>query len=351
MLFTKKRFIICPIKKGICMKKISIIIPVHNTELYLESCLKSVLNQTEKSIEVIAINDHSTDNSLAILKKYEKCYPYKMKVIDLKDKFGVSCARNEGLKVAQGKYIGFVDSDDFVSINMYNDFCESLEYYNMQIAIGNFYRVASNRVLNEFYISPEENPKFCNYLKYPRNIQVESPAVWDKVFSHDLIENYYFLENHIYEDVGFTYPLLLKAKEALAFYRKDYAYRHTPGSIMNQVGNIKPNILDILYVCYNSQKVSEKWNLTQNQLEELNKTFIDAILRRADDISRWNIKEKEKREYLSQMLSISNYYFPDIKNSKKCEDLIITELSLKQLPFYEESFKRSIKKAAKKTSF
>ena len=103
------------------MPKVSVIIPVHNTENYLSTCLNSVLNQTEKDIEVIAINDHSTDNSLDILKQFEKEYKTKLKVIDLKDKYGVSSARNEGLKIAQGNCIGFVDSDDVISLNMYED--------------------------------------------------------------------------------------------------------------------------------------------------------------------------------------------------------------------------------------
>ena len=98
------------------MTKVSVIIPVHNTEKYLKDCLNSVLNQTMTDIEVIAINDHSTDASMAILKFYQKLYPTKLKVIDMKEKYGVSSARNEGLKIAQGEFIGFVDSDDFISL-------------------------------------------------------------------------------------------------------------------------------------------------------------------------------------------------------------------------------------------
>ena len=79
------------------MTKISVIVPVHNTEEYLPTCLNSILNQTEESIEVIAINDCSTDNSLEIIKHYEKKYPYKMKVVNLTKNVGVSSARNIGL--------------------------------------------------------------------------------------------------------------------------------------------------------------------------------------------------------------------------------------------------------------
>lgn len=177
------------------MKKISIIIPVHNTSLYLPTCLNSVLNQTEDSIEVIAINDHSTDNSLTILKSFEKIYPYKLKVIDMKEKYGVSCARNEGLKIAQGEYIGFVDSDDVVSLNMFKDYYELAKKYSSSIVSGGFFRILFDDYLNEETYIREGMPTVeKKYFEKKRLALFESPAVWNKLFSHDLIEDTQFLE-------------------------------------------------------------------------------------------------------------------------------------------------------------
>ena len=111
------------------MPKISIIVPVYNTEKYLRKCLDSLVNQTLSDIEIICINDCSTDNSLEILRKYAS-KDNRIKVIDFKDNRGAAYARNVGIEEANGEYIGFVDSDDFVDL----DFYEKL--YNKAIKTG-----------------------------------------------------------------------------------------------------------------------------------------------------------------------------------------------------------------------
>ena len=99
------------------MIKVSVIIPVFNVEKYLEECLESILAQTLKEIEIICVNDGSVDNSLSILKEYEKKYP-QIKVLKNKTNMGQGYTRNIGIKEASGLYIGFVDSDDYVSKTM-----------------------------------------------------------------------------------------------------------------------------------------------------------------------------------------------------------------------------------------
>ena len=100
---------------------VSLIIPVYNVEQYLKQCLDSVINQTFKDIEIIIINDCSSDNSLKIIKEYQQ-KDERIIVIDLQENKGQGNARNEGLKIAKGEYIVFVDSDDWVT----NDYVETL---------------------------------------------------------------------------------------------------------------------------------------------------------------------------------------------------------------------------------
>lgn len=100
------------------MPKISVIIPVYNTENYLRRCLDSVCNQTLSDIEIICINDCSTDNSLEILKEYSS-KDSRIKLINFEENKGVAVARNTGIDVAKGEYIGFVDSDDFIDLDFY----------------------------------------------------------------------------------------------------------------------------------------------------------------------------------------------------------------------------------------
>ena len=99
--------------------KISVIVPIYNVEKYLEKCLGSIINQTYKNLEIICVNDGSTDNSLEILKKYSN-QDSRIIIIDKKNG-GLSSARNEGLKIATGEFIGFVDSDDYIESNTYEE--------------------------------------------------------------------------------------------------------------------------------------------------------------------------------------------------------------------------------------
>ena len=101
------------------MPKVSIIVPVYNVEKYLSKCLDSIVNQTLKDIEIICINDGSVDNSQSVLEAYAK-KDTRIKVIN-QENLGLSCARNKGIDIAQGEYIGFVDSDDWIDLEFYEE--------------------------------------------------------------------------------------------------------------------------------------------------------------------------------------------------------------------------------------
>ena len=114
------------------MCKISVIIPVYNVEPYLARCLNSLINQTLKDIEIICINDCSTDNSLGVIRGYEK-KDERIKVVDFKENQGAAAARNEGLKLANGEYLGFVDPDDYVDLNFYEELYNKAKQDNSDI--------------------------------------------------------------------------------------------------------------------------------------------------------------------------------------------------------------------------
>ncbi|MBR1443254.1 MAG: glycosyltransferase family 2 protein [Firmicutes bacterium] len=100
-------------------KKVSVIVPVYNSEKYLVNCLTYLVNQTLEDIEIICVDDCSTDESVDILKDCLSQFPDKVRVIQHKKNLGPGGARNTGIKVARGEYIGFVDSDDQVDVSMY----------------------------------------------------------------------------------------------------------------------------------------------------------------------------------------------------------------------------------------
>ena len=181
---------------------ISIIIPVYNVEKYLDRCIESIVNQTYKNLEIILIDDGSTDNSPQICDKWgEK--DNRIKVIH-KENEGVSSARNIGLDSANGTYIGFVDSDDYIDKQMYKLLLESIHKNNSNIAICNY------------YIS-EKNQKYYGVIKQPNDILerelLEENGIkgfnWNKLYSVDLLHGIRFIaEVHIWEDLLFNYQIL-----------------------------------------------------------------------------------------------------------------------------------------------
>lgn len=131
------------------MPKISVIIPVYNTENYLRRCLDSVCNQTLPDIEIICINDCSTDSSLELLREYAS-KDSRIKIIDFKENKGAAVARNTGIDEAQGEYIGFVDSDDFIDLDFYEKLYKKAAEANADIAKGNY---AVNGIIVDSHIN------------------------------------------------------------------------------------------------------------------------------------------------------------------------------------------------------
>ena len=119
------------------MPKISVIVPVYNTEKYIGRCIESILNQSYKELEVIVINDGSSDGSAEIIRKYAE-NDSRIIFIDNKN-YGVSESRNIGIRNAKGEYIQFVDSDDFIDENMLKDTLKLLEEHNVDMVITGLY--------------------------------------------------------------------------------------------------------------------------------------------------------------------------------------------------------------------
>lgn len=130
--------------------KVSIIIPVYNTEKYLSRCLNSLVKQTLHDIEIICINDGSEDNSLSILENYASS-DERIVLIDQKNQ-GQSVARNRGIEIARGKYIGFVDSDDWVDDNYFEKLYCAAENNNCDIAVAGIIRLSKFNKKNLFKI-------------------------------------------------------------------------------------------------------------------------------------------------------------------------------------------------------
>lgn len=189
-------------------KKVSIIIPCYNVEKYIDRCVRSLANQTIgiENLELIFVNDASTDSTLECLAKWEKQYPESIMVIDCKENHKQGAARNIGLQYAGADYIGFVDSDDYVSGDMYEKLYEKAEEYHCDVVTGLFVREE-----NDGTIVMDAKPKE-NGDKLVRIDTVEdrkrffqeglTGGVWSKIYKKSLIldNEIYFPEDILYED-------------------------------------------------------------------------------------------------------------------------------------------------------
>lgn len=222
-------------------KLISVIVPVYNVEKYLVDCIESVLSQIGDETEVILIDDGSTDNSSKICAEYMKKYPNKIKTIHQRNA-GLSAARNTGIKFANGKYLLFLDSDDFIFDNTMSHIRELLtknsdvdvfmfEFYDYYD--HNRYQISGvNKILNKGRHISDKNL----LRKIFRNTQALWP-VWKFIVRKDFImrNKLKFKEGYFHEDIDWTTKILLNMK---TFYYSDlswYCYRsNRSGSIMNK---------------------------------------------------------------------------------------------------------------------
>ncbi|MDY3959367.1 glycosyltransferase family 2 protein [Romboutsia timonensis] len=238
------------------MIKISVIIPAYNVEKYIKQCISSVINQTLKEIEIIVINDGSTDLTL---ERINEIKDKRIRIITKRNE-GLSSARNVGIEIAKGKYIIFLDSDDFIihkdSLeNMYN----LIDSNNMDMLSGNamYFYDDSNEykdIGKNFILNKNEIISIDEYIMRTKNCDI-APACFYLYKKEFIIDNNLFFKKGIYhEDELFTYKCLLKCKSIAICSEKFYAYRQREGSIMNSKINPKKG-KDIIQVCLDLEEV------------------------------------------------------------------------------------------------
>lgn len=189
------------------MSKISVIIPVFNGEKYLKRCLNSLINQTIKDYELIIVNDGSTDNTNKILNEYKK--KYQNIVIVERENKGISESRNDGLKIATGKYICFVDSDDFVDNNYLEELLNKMESDDFDFVTANIYLTYPNKEKKIEIDLKYDCLTLSDLKKYFLSLY---PVVWNKMYKKILLKDLKFSKTFA-EDVKYLYELLPKVKK------------------------------------------------------------------------------------------------------------------------------------------
>lgn len=228
------------------MKKLSVIVPIYNASKYLEQCITSIQEQYYKNLEIILINDGSTDNSLEICKIYEK-NDSRIRVIDKKNE-GVSASRNLGLKESLGEYITFVDSDDYIEKDMYIKLINKMEENSLDITICKYKKVNNS---NEI-ISIEPDFKSSIYDTEEKRIEIIGSmigfdpknkgdeimgSVCRCIFTRKSISNIYFDNILIGEDCIFMIKSIYNSNNIGIVNEELYCYRQNNNSCLNRYKN------------------------------------------------------------------------------------------------------------------
>ncbi len=216
---------------------ISIIVPVHNVELYLDKCIKSILDQTMNEFELILVNDGSIDQSGFICDSYAQ-KDNRIKVYHTNYR-GVSAARNIGISVSQGEFIGFVDGDDYVDKDMYSKLLKLCKQTNSDIAVCKLGREINGKIINE------DNSELIKELIHNEAMRelfkgnLYRFSLCNKLFKRSCFDNITFPEGRIHEDLSTTYKLFSQSKRSIYTNYIGYIYVKRENSILTSRFNEK----------------------------------------------------------------------------------------------------------------
>ena len=299
-------------------EKISIIVAIYNIEKYLENCIKSILQQTYKNLEILLIDDGSTDSSKEICDKYAQI-DNRIKVIH-KENGGLADARNLGMSLAKGKYISFIDGDDYIYPTFYTNLYDLIEQYEADISECNFLRVNEDDIENIEKIINKENQKIIIKEKmingeeaidelFGTRLQpyVKKVVVWNKLYNANVLRNIKFPFGKLHEDEYTTYKILSNSKKIVTTNKILHGYVQTKNSIMRR--EIKQKRIEDNLDAYEQ---------ASNFFEEKN------------DIK---IEMKCKRRYLENCIELSGKV---LKSENKNKDEQLKDIEDKFISYYEK---------------
>lgn len=292
------------------MELITIIVPIYNVEKYLRRCLNSILNQTYKNLEIILVDDGSPDNCGKICDEY-KTKDSRIKVIH-KENGGLSSARNSGLDVATGKYISFIDSDDFVSDKYIEKLYDSLRKSKSLLAMCNYLSFDEDTYDKVLKVKNSDNfeVKLLTKIEAQKKLySVESTTYvvsWAKLYDKSLFNNIRFPEGKINEDCFITYLIFEKANIITFMDIPLYFYYQNPKSIMGS--SFSKNRLDSI----EAYSLQCEFYLKQNEIELYRMSACTRlnILSQYYNLASKGLKRKIKnmaKVYYSEIKSFANY--------------------------------------------
>ena len=301
----------------------SIIIPTYNTKKYITQCVESFAKQNFDDYEIIICDDGSTDGTIELLKKLKNSY--KNVIIEFNEHIGAGAARNEGIKLAKGKYIFFCDSDDFVSDDFFVVLCNEIKNNEPDILFFNYNEII-NENINDTVVKKNIGDKYDFFYT--------NSCIWSSIYKKTLlIENeIYFPSNIYHQDDAIFFKLIEKANEVKSINNVLYNYRKfRAGSSMNSKSEKYYN--DILVVA--------KMNFEYFYLNGSNVGFehiVDAYVGKLFDYALFNIAHssiKVTKEYYIKMIDLLNKYSSNWKSNDYFSD--------KNISFFTKVVRNSLK--------
>ena len=292
--------------------KISIIIPTYNSASIIENCINSILNQTYKNMEIIIIDDGSTDNTKNHLKKYESLKQVKLLY---QENSGVSVSRNKGIEISTGEYITFLDSDDYYEKNHIQNLVDSINKTNSDIAISLYFIFTKNEIIKPKLLEINEDITYSFkdiYHLLKKNNLLNQP--WNKLYKKEMIKKFFDKDISIGEDVDFILKNI-DSNTKFSFVNKP-SYYYNRGMDNSLTSNYKlyfdtfQKETEKIQIYLNSLGITNEFIARQYAVRELwNYLFEDFITKN-------NLKERYL--YLSSNKQLLSYLKQMKKIDKKC---------------------------------
>lgn len=302
-------------------KKISVIVAVYNTEKYLDRCIESLLNQTYKNMELVIVEDCSTDSSRKLLKKYKE--NENIKIFYNKKNRGLSYSRNYGLKKSTGDFIGYIDSDDYVEPDYYEKLMRSIKDNKSDIAICDIKLVdeQTNKIqrckcyTNDFDVCSVVNNGFA-------------ASACNKLFKRKNIEKYPFAEGKVNEDIAVVIPTVIQAKK-ISYADTCYFYVQRGGSIQNsRFSNKRFDIFDGVKTTLERIKNEKDYEFYKNAIvyNQLILLLMFAIPKERNFIKRYKFLKKFNELSKDCKITKNTNYLEYLENSKKINQIYYKNL-------------------------
>ena len=272
---------------------ISIIVPVYNVEVYLKQCLDSIQGQDYQYLEIILIDDGSSDNSGIICDQY-KANDTRVKVIH-QNNMGAAAAKNAGLRMATGKYISFVDSDDYLEPGAYSHMVKVLTENSADVVQCSYREIYRGNQIEQYITENSCEYTATEYLKtYTENWK--SGLLWDKLYVRSIFDNIWFEEGHKIDDEYFTYRGIMNASKIIRDKKVVYNYRKRKSGVM--LSDTSKNMILLDRIDYLSKRRINVINRFPELKDAFNEHFVEMMVILTND----NSSSKYSRDIIKKQL-------------------------------------------------